>query len=118
MSDIIPSVEGEGGFRGEANSCVLHLGQEQGEGVPSPASSQHPGLGACCCCTGIPLQKRQSDHRLEAERDYRQPKHLAPTSKPKEKNWEPSNSCTEEIQFGDVNDIWTRFPDPQVKSEE
>ena len=118
MSDIIPSVEGEGGFRGEANSCVLHLGQEQGEGVPSPASSQHPGLGACCCCTGTPLQKRQSDHRLEAERDYRQPKHLAPTSKPKEKNWEPSNSCTEEIQLGDVNDIWTRFPDPQVKSEE
>lgn len=44
--------------------------------------------------------------------------HLAPTSKLKEKNQEPSNSCTEQIQFGDVNDIWTRFPDLQVKSEE
>ena len=39
-------------------------------------------------------------------------------SKLKEKNWEPSNSCTEEINFGDEHDIWTRFPDPQVKSEE
>lgn len=63
-------------------------------------------------------ERGNQTHRLEAEWDLRQPKHLAPTSELKEKNWEPSNSCTEEFQFGDVNDIWTRFPDPQVKSEE
>jgi len=72
VSDIIPSVKGEGSFGGEANPCVLRLGQEQGESVASPASSQHPGLGPCCWSTGSPLQKRQSDHCLEPERDYRQ----------------------------------------------
>ena len=116
---IIASVEGEGGLGPRANPMGFAFRARVGGGcaLPSPevASRTHSML----LVRWEPLWRGGGQTTAWNQKGITgSSEHLTPTSKLMEKNWEPRDSCIKQIQFGRGNDVWTQFPDPQIKGEE
>lgn len=119
MLSIIASMEGEEGLGLRANPMGFafraRVGGECALLSLQMASRTHSMLLVCW----EPLWRRGGQTNAWNQKGITgSSEHLTPTSKLMEEKWEPRDSCIKQIQFGRGNDVWTLFPDAQIKSEE